>query len=205
MKSMIKSTILVALLACDVSSTAAQQLLRDAASQADGPIAKVVGPPLWDASAQSWLKNAELVVRGTVAGDSAAYLSPDGVDVLTDYRLNNAQVFFSTGPLPSPRPGMLPAPVTVTQLGGSTIVESTRVTVHHTGLPPLEAGTDGLFVLKRRGDKYRIAGDYVGAFAIERGVVVPLTAGHSVVEKYRGWPVSQFISELTESLRSVSR
>ena len=202
---MIKSTILVALLACDVSSIAAQQLLRDAASQADGPIVKVVGPPLWDASSQSWLKNADLIVRGTVAGDSVAYLSPDGVDVLTDYRLNNAQVIFPTGALPSPRPGMLPAPLAVTQLGGSTIVEGKRVTVHHKGLPPLEAGTDGVFVLKRRGDTYRIAGDYVGAFAIERGVVVPLTAGHPVVDKYRGRSVSQLVSELTESLRSVSR
>jgi hypothetical protein len=201
-----RASILAVLLVGEVGLIAGQQLLRDEASQADGPIERVVGEPLWDGSSlSSVLNNPDLIVRGTVAGNSVAYLSSDGRQILTDYRLNNAQVIFTTGISVSLRPGMLPAPVTVTQLGGSMMLEGKRVTVRHKGLPPLESGTDGVFVLIRRGDKYRIAGDYIGAFAIERGLVLPLTANRAVVEKYRGIPFSRLVSELTEGLRSVGR
>jgi hypothetical protein len=130
-------------------------------------------------------------------------LSETGDDIVTDYTLENPQIVVSLRAAVAP-PGM-PWPPTITQLGGTMTLEGHRVTASHYGLPPLKPGTEGLFFLARTGNQYRIAGRYLGAFAIVQDAIVPLTSNADFAQRYRGKSVGQFVTEVTDRLRAIAR
>ncbi len=84
-----------------------------------------------------------MIVYGTI-GEGRSYLSDDQRDVYTDYPINEP-VFAYRSELASIPAGRVVQGVTVTQLGGTVTVNGVAFTQTEPALPPLEAGTRGLF------------------------------------------------------------
>ena len=161
-----------------------------------GPINAIVTGDFPAITLDQLLKTADLVVHGTVAARSAGYLSQDQHDILTDYTLAVARVIAPDEAALVPTPGMHFGPIVVTYLGGSMRLAGHDVTIQHTNLKPFTVGLDAILILNRMGEKYRIAGDALGAFGVEDGTIVPLGNRGSFGHEYRGWSVEQFIAEI---------
>jgi hypothetical protein len=146
------------------------------------------------------LKAADLVVRGTV-GESRSYLSSDKRDVYTDYSLLGPVFLYQRTPRTSEKPGQLE--VTITQLGGKVMVGNVEFTQTELGLPPLKKGTEAIFILEERENKYHIARTFYGAFGIVGDAVKPLTPKRDFAPEYREMPVAAVLADLASRVRSV--
>jgi hypothetical protein len=191
-----------------VGAKAQEVTLSERASEQDGPINRVVFPPIWTQAGESLdelLRHADLIVRGVVGAGPVSYLSNGGLDVLTDYTIHDPKIIFPASAASTTRPGVSPGPITIVQLGGTVSLSGHEVTVSHKALSPLKPGTDGLFLLVADGTKYRLAGDYLDAFSIEQDRIVPLTSNATFVVAHRGKGVAPFIQEVLGRLRSMGR
>jgi hypothetical protein len=121
--------------------------------------------------------------------------------VYTDYRISNLVIIYQRRLSPVPTPGVVSS-LTVTQLGGTVMVNGTTYTQKEPALPPLETGTQALFLLQHVADKYFISGKYFGAFGIVEGRLIPLMQREDFAEDYRNMPVSAAIRSMTAILQS---
>lgn len=142
--------------------------------------------------------DADIVVRGII-GESRSYLSDDQRNVYTDYVLTNPVVLYHSKALTARRPGAMT--ITVTQLGGKITVGNLEFTQIEMGLAALVPGTEGLFVLTRDKDRYRIAHTFYGAFRISQGRVMPLTTKEDFASEYRDASVAAVQEDLATRLR----
>lgn len=149
------------------------------------------------------LGDADTVVRGIV-GESRSYLSDDQRDVYTDYSILNPIFLYQAEMVTSTRPGVMPT-VTVTLLGGTIKFNGLTYTSQVMALPPLEPGTECLFLLKRIGDKYRIAGTFYGAFRVAASKLVPLTRKEGFASEYHEMPAIQATEDIVALLRALRR
>ncbi|HKY21177.1 MAG TPA: hypothetical protein VJM31_08160 [Vicinamibacterales bacterium] len=151
------------------------------------------GPP---PSIESVVQQAELIVRGVI-GTPKSYLSDDQMEVLSDYPILNPIVLWSSIVNVTPLPGKAP-PLIVTHIGGTVPVLGHTFTMEHTLLPPLVPGTEGIFLLKRKGDKYHIAGTFYGAFKISSDLMVPLIREPEFAKDIRGLRSADGAARLVE-------
>jgi hypothetical protein len=149
------------------------------------------------------LQETDLIIRGIV-GDHKSYLSSDQTDVYTDYALNNITVFYRAEPFVSARPGARET-LAVTQLGGTVTVNGVEFKQIEDGLPALEAGSDGLFLLCKSGNRYFIAGTFYGAFGIATGKLLPLTKVGSFAPEYRDIPATEAVTRIVAQARSLRK
>lgn len=149
------------------------------------------------------LSKTDVVVRGIV-GEPRAYLSGDGRDVYTDYVVRNAVVWFDSQVASSPLPGSMPA-ITVTQLGGTIVINGLEYIHKEEGLPPLTPGMEALFLLQRVKGRYEIAGTFYGAFRIVSGTLLPLTSEETFAPEYRNVAADQAVAGMVTQLRALTR
>ena len=147
------------------------------------------------------LRDTDIVVRGIV-GEARSYLSDDQRDVYTDYRIDNPVFLYQAQSVPSARPGVMPT-VTVTQLGGTVTINDRKFTQTEQGLPPLESGAEGLFLLERVDNHYRIVGTFYGAFGIVGGTLRPLTKVQSFAPEYKDVAAAPAAEEMVTRLRAL--
>lgn len=149
------------------------------------------------------LATTDMIVRATV-GAPRSYLSDDQTLVYTDYPLNNAVVLYATEAATARKPGPTRA-VTITQRGGTVTIGESKYTQSEAALAPfVAAGSEYLFLLERRGDKYFPAHTYLGAFLVTEGKVVPL-AKKRFAPEYRREPVSVVMQDLMNRLHKARR
>ena len=60
-------------------------------------------------------------------------------------------------------------------------------------------------MLTVRDGKYFLVGDYLGAYEIRNGLMLPLTEAGGVSTQVRGKPVQEFRDEIGEMLRKLGR
>jgi hypothetical protein len=132
------------------------------------------------------LRDTDVIVRGTI-GPPRTYLSKDEKDLYTDYPLINPIVLFDPGVSSSRTPGLAPG-ITVTIFGGGTVrIGGLTFTSKPDALPELPTGAEALFLLKRVGDQYQLAGGYYGAFEITDGQLKrPFTTKENFADDSRG-------------------
>jgi hypothetical protein len=109
------------------------------------------------------------------------------MDIFTDYPLINPIVLFDSGASPSRVPGPANG-ITVTILGGGSIqIGGLTFTSSADALPSLPTGTEALFLLKRVGDQYQLAGRFYGAFEIaDDHLRRPFTTKDDFADEYKG-------------------
>jgi hypothetical protein len=149
------------------------------------------------------LQNTDLVVRGVV-GEHKSVLSADQVDVYTEYSLDKVVVYYRRQPFVSPKPGRGET-LHVRQLGGTVTINGVGFTQVEDGLPLLEAGSEGLFLLQKRGESYLIAGTFYGAFQVVAGKIMPLTKVGSFAREYRNSPVDEGIAKIVGEIQALHR
>jgi hypothetical protein len=134
-------------------------------------------------------------------GEPHSYLSDDQMQVLTDYRLNEPNVFFDSTTRVAQ--GDTPHSIIVTQHGGTINVQGIMYTEAHEALGPLKPGSEVLCLLKRAGAKYQIAGfdGYYGVFEVENGVLKPLMSREDFAPDYRGRPLHDAVQSMLAVLR----
>jgi hypothetical protein len=148
--------------------------------------------PSGTASVADLLREAELIVRGTIGSPTKAYLSKDETQIYTDYPLINPIVFYSSRPQSSGTPGPAPA-IAVTVFGGSVQIGGLTYTLEPKALPKLPVGSEGLFLLRRIDEKYQPVGRFLGALEISNNrIAAPFTRKLLVgADEYRGAEVSK--------------
>ncbi len=146
---------------------------------------------------------ADLVVRGTVA-DSSSYLSDDKRDVYTDHLLTNTTVLYRSVIPSSPQPGP-PTPIVVTQRGGSVLVGDVTFTQEERGLPQIQRGSEVLVIAVNTNGNFHIAGPFLGAFQVERGLVIPLTGRNGFATELRNVPIATALGNIQASLRELRK
>jgi hypothetical protein len=144
------------------------------------------------------LGGADVIAKGVV-GSPHTYLSEDEREIFTDYALLNPAIVYQSAAVAADIP-VLPK-VTITLLGGTYKQNGLTFTSSHATLPALEPGIKGLFILRRVGKQYRIAGPYVGAFRIVDRRIFPLSKTSGFAPEYIGTGEAQ----ATESLRERAR
>jgi hypothetical protein len=158
------------------------------------------------------LEKTDLVIVGTV-GEPHSYLSQDQLDVNTDFPVKDATVFYYKYP-PAKSPetdNNTQQALTLTQLGGSILIDGKRFTQLENALPALQPGTKGLFLLQRRGDKYWIAGPstalpFYGAFSITpEDKLMPLMGRRDFAPEYRNLKVSERLGKMMNILHSKAQ
>ncbi|HXG89981.1 MAG TPA: hypothetical protein VNJ02_16760 [Vicinamibacterales bacterium] len=147
------------------------------------------------------LRDTDMVVRGTI-GKPRSYLSEDQRDVYTDYPIMNFVILYQARVHASRVSGVAQS-VTVTQLGGTILMNGVNFTQTEHGLGPLEPGAEGLFLLQRIDSRDRIAGMFFGAFSISGGVVHRLTKVESFAPEFQGAPAATVVAEIVASARAL--
>lgn len=149
------------------------------------------------------LAQADLVVRG-VLGTPVSYLSDDQCDVLSDYPVIEPVILHQSRMSTSDRPGM-PPPIVVTRLGGTVMVGGVRFNHTNAGLPPLQPGAEGLFILKLVSGKYRLLYDFLGAFRISAGKLENLSERADFAPEYQDVSASEALADVAARLQALSR
>lgn len=179
-------------------ATIPEQLAREGRSLSAGPsIPSGLAPPF-----DRILGDTDVIVRGLV-GEPRSYLSDDQLDVYTDYPLINPVVLYQSALVTATKPGM--PTVIVTLLGGRIMINGLTFTSTHEALPSLEPGEECLFLLKRIGDRYRVAVTYFGVFRIAGEKLTPLVKISEFASEYRDAPAGQAAAEMVARLRTLRR
>jgi len=143
------------------------------------------------------LKTTDVIVTGTIGEPLPGYLSDDQRNVYTDYPVLNPVFAYQAHMMPVSAPGATPT-IAITQPGGTINVNGTMFSMKHYGLPKLQPGTQGLFLLQRVGNKYLITGmGYAGAFQIANGKVIPLGERADFAHDFRNMNVSDAVAKMT--------
>jgi hypothetical protein len=188
-------------LASRISAQTIPELIQEANHSLGQTVEIETGPP---PSVESVLKDAKLIVRGTI-GTPISYLSEDKTKVYSDYPIINPVVLFPLAQTTTQRPTpALPATaVTITHIGGTVSVLGHQFTMEHSELPPFRPGTEGVFLLKPVGQKYAIAGTFYGAFQISGDTLAPLTTSSTFATELRGSRVDQAIQSLVAKKQAL--
>jgi hypothetical protein len=147
------------------------------------------------------LRDVDVVVRGVV-GEPRSFLSEDKRDVYTEYSMKRPIVAYQARPVAAAVPGVGPE-VSVTQLGGTVMVDGVKFTQTEQGLPPLQPGTEALFLLKRIDGRYHIAGTFFGAFGIVAERLKPLTTVESFAPEYRDAPAREGTEKIVRRIGAL--
>jgi len=201
--------VLVGLLVLFAISAHAQRITIPEALARGGVSGGGTAPSGLGPSLNEILQATDLVVVGTL-GEPHSYLSQDQLDVNTDFPVENATVFYYKYRSPkSPEPdNKIQQTLTLTQLGGTIVIDSKKFTQLETALPTLQLGTKGLFLLQRRGGKYWIAGPsatllFYGAFSItHEEELMPLMSRRDFAQEYRDLKVSEGLGRMMKILQS---
>jgi len=186
-------------LVVSVGVGAQRPTLRDDVKRESGPIEKQVRSLPEPQSVKSLLAVSDLVVRVIVGPPLTSYLTVDGTDVRTDYRLQVTEVLPSLKPPTVPFQADANGHLTLTQRGGTVVIDGHSATVRHKALAPLTPGTQALMFLVRVGDKYEIAMDYYGVFAVHGETVVPVTPHVFDEHHQRGLSLGEFRDEVANT------
>jgi hypothetical protein len=151
-------------------------------------------------SVDELLRITDVVVTGTI-GQPRSYLSSDQTEIYTDYDIIAPVIFFQSQVITRPTPGPPPG-VTVTLRGGTLMVSGISFTQTEPALPPLQSGTQGLFLLRRVDGKYQIAGMFFGAFSIIEGRIMPLVARDDFAPEYRNVTLSEAMKSMLAILQA---
>ena len=157
----------------------------------------VDGPPL---AFDRVLEKTDLVIRGVI-GQAVPSLSDDGRDIYTTYQLVNSQVLFSANVQQLARPGM-PAPATLTQKGGSVIIDGFTASVGYDIVPELSLGMDVVALLHEDKGKYWPAADY-GLFEVRNSLITPLVRRSGDHQRFAGMNADSFIAEVLALRKSL--
>ena len=141
------------------------------------------------------LRETDLAVRGVV-GEPTSYLSEDQTDVYTDYPIHAPIILFAKD-----ERAQWPT-VTLTQLGGALVVDGKPYKQIEQGLAPLEPGMEGVFLLKRVGKRFMVAGTFYGAFRISDAKMTPLTTRNDFAPELRDVEVDTAIANILDVRRA---
>jgi hypothetical protein len=115
---------------------------------------------------------ADLIVYGVVEL-VRTYLSEDGRELLTDYRVTPRRVLRQRSVEATERPGM-PAPIVVTRWGGRMEIEGTEVVLRDYEAPPFEESSEYLLYLTESpmsDGTYVLASEVTGVLSVVDGQV----------------------------------
>src|SRR5262249_2564211 len=107
---------------------------------ANGAVGSVSAGPSGPTPTVSYLLGTTDVLVTGIVGEPRSYLSDDERDVYTDYPIRSPVFLYQARAASSATPGVLPT-ITVTQRGGTVMVNGTKFTQKETALPPLQTGT----------------------------------------------------------------
>jgi hypothetical protein len=93
--------------------------------------------------------------------------------------------------------------IVVTLVGGSVEINDLTFTSQHDALPSLEFGREYLLLLTRRDGRYRVVGDYFGAFVIDDARLVPATRKSGFAREYTGIAADDAAKDLVARRRSA--
>jgi hypothetical protein len=175
--------------------TIPEELRHAGVSLASGPSIPSGKAPSVDAV----LADADTIVVGTVGPAAPSYLSDDQREVLTDYQVVDPVLLFQSSTDLSIDPGRGQA-IVVTILGGTISMLDLTYERRHAALPSLKVGARCLFLLKRAGAKYVVAGRYYGVFEIG-DTLVPLMRDAGYGEELRPLPAAAAINSLVTRRR----
>jgi hypothetical protein len=174
--------------------TIPQQLARAGKSLTSGPTMPSGQAPSLDRV----LRETDLIIRGE-PGTPHSFLSADQTEVLTDYPILNATVLYDKQE--PARRSERPTTINVTILGGSLEINGLTFTSYHPALPSLEQGREGLFFVRRSGERNMIAVTYYGAFAIHGDELVASARKADFAHELKGTPSAKAIGDLIERAR----
>jgi hypothetical protein len=146
------------------------------------------------------VRETETLAAGTLS-NPRSYLSDDEAEVLTDYDLADQVTLFTTKS-DSFRAPTLPQPLTLTQKGGTVVVNGVSFTEKEPALEPLTPGTRVLCLLKSAGNKNMIVGAFFGIFSVEDGVVKPLTTRTGFAPDYRNVEYGAAVDSMLRVVRA---
>jgi hypothetical protein len=146
------------------------------------------------------LQITDVLVVGTL-GNPNSYLSDDKTEVLTDYALTDQAILFEAKPRLSGKPSA-PRAVTITQKGGTVVVDGVSFTERQPALEPLKPGSRVLCLLEAVGNKTMIAGSFFGVFSVEAGRLNPLMARPDFAREYRGAEYGSAVDSMLRVLRA---
>lgn len=193
------AVVLAALCSAPLSAqlTIPQALTRAGESLWAGP-SEPDGPP---PSVEEIAARADLVVRGTL-GQPRSYLSPDEMDVYTDYPIEHAVFLYNSPALSTARPGVVPT-IAVTLLGGTVTISGLNFVSTHGSLPSLTPGSEYLLLLHQQDGKYFLAGKYYGAFAVSGGRLTALVRHRGFGEELTAQPLEEASEHLVSLVRAA--
>jgi hypothetical protein len=144
------------------------------------------------------LDQTDVIVAGTL-GEPHSYLSEDQREVYTDYPILGSTIMFESVPRVS-RPGASPS-ITVTLLGGKIISAGLSYESIHYGLPLPQAGTECLLLVKQIGNRYFVAGRYLGVFRTTNNKVAPLTGVEGFAAEYHSVTATEMATDVVAKIR----
>lgn len=150
-------------------------------------------------SMEAVLRDTDVIIRGRISVDPHSYLSDNQREIYTDYEILNPEFLY-----PVKEGTLTPSVVVIKHLGGTVTINGLGYTFHELRLPKLPADTVCLFLLKRVGDKYRIALGAYGAFSIDDGKLKPLTSNENFAPEYRGESATKAAAEFVAKARKLS-
>lgn len=144
------------------------------------------------------LSHTDAIIRGTIAVQKRSYLSDDQQEVLTDYEIYNPELLYPA------TPGTPPLSVVVVTLPGGTVtINGLSYTLTDDSLPELPAARECLLLLKREGQKYRVALGYYGAFSIVDDRLQRLTTKERFAPEYHNAPADRAAAEFVIKLKTL--
>jgi hypothetical protein len=155
------------------------------------------------ASLDSVLRSTDVIVRGIV-GRPQSYLAKNQREIQTDYPLSRPVVLYRTASDGAAAPET--EDIRVTLSGGTVRINGLAFTWTPSVLPGLEPGSEGLFLLRRVGTKYMVAGGHYGAFRIVDAQLLPLTRKKGgFAYEFRHVPAEDAVTQiLTRRLKVTS-
>jgi hypothetical protein len=177
-------------------ATIPQQLARAGHSLASSASVPSGVPPAMD----QVLSVTDLLVRGVV-GPPESYLSDDQMDVYTDYPIADPVVLYEAPAVESKTAAV--QTVTVTLLGGVITIDGLSFTSKHQALPLLQVSTECMFLLRKIGGRYFVAGNYYGVFRITSGKLSRLTNRDNFAREVDGALATKAGDDMVERLRAL--
>jgi hypothetical protein len=146
------------------------------------------------------LAEADSVVYGTVAQKADSYLSPDKMNIFTDYTVTPVRLIRQRVNVPSSTPGpQRLSPMVVKQWGGHMVIDGVDVTQVNENQRSLTVGEEVVLLLAYdRSDKKYVLGSPTWAFLVKGAKITPFVK-RGALERFEGMTVSQFEAEVQRS------
>lgn len=149
-------------------------------------------------SIEAVLRDTDIIVRGRISIGPRSYLSDDQREVYTDYEIRNPEFLYPVEDRTS-----TPSLVVIKHPGGTVTLNGLNYTYRDDLLPRLPEDTECLLLLKREGQKFRIARRYYGAFSIDDRKLEPLTTDERFASEYRGQSADKVAAEFAAKAREI--